>query len=168
MDRPYTPLAFANEFIAKSGPSGSVHMKLQKLVYLCYGWWLVEHAEPIINEAPEVWRHGPVFSSLYDVFKGHGHRPITTMQRHFFSHAPDRVYDADHETHDLISWVWDRYGGYSQFALSDMTHQVGTPWYETAKERNFKVPKHLEISNDVIRTHFKAIATDRGFIHNGG
>ena len=76
MARPYTPLAFANEFIGRSGGYGVVHMKLQKLVYLCYGWWLVEHDDSIMSDAPEVWRHGPVFSSLYDILKGQGHAPI--------------------------------------------------------------------------------------------
>ncbi len=168
MARPYAPLAFANEFVLKSAPSGCVHMKLQKLVYLCYGWWLVEHNEPIMNEAPEVWRHGPVFSSLYDNLKGHGHRSITNLQRHFFSQVPDRIDDGDDEALALVDWVWERYGGYGQFALSDMTHQPNTPWYQTAQQFDFRVPRNQEIPVDVMRAHFRAIAADRGFIGNGG
>jgi uncharacterized phage-associated protein len=47
-------------------------MKLQKLVYYAYGWWLLYHSEPIMTEPPEVWRHGPVFSSMYHALKHHG------------------------------------------------------------------------------------------------
>lgn len=163
MTRPYSPLAFANEFIGKSGPSGVVHMKLQKLVYLCYGWWLVEHDAPILDEAPQVWRHGPVFASLYDALKGFGHAPISTMQRRFFSEVPDRVDDDDQESVDLIEWVWQRYGRYDQFYLSNLTHQPNTPWHKTAKAYQFRVPMSTDIPLTTIQDHFKAIAAERGF-----
>lgn len=65
MPRPYHPLAFANEFILKAQPAGVEHMKLQKLVYYSYGWWIAYHEEPILTEPPQVWRYGPVFVSLY-------------------------------------------------------------------------------------------------------
>lgn len=164
MPLPYTPLAFANEFIVKSGPAGVVHMKLQKLVYLCYGWWLVNHEQPVIAEAPQVWRHGPVFASLYDVLKGRGHSAITTTQRHFFSQTPDRVDQGDQEVFDLIDWVSDRYGRYDQFYLSNLTHQPDTPWYITAAEHSFRVPMHTDIPLATIRDHFRSIAADRGFV----
>ncbi len=57
----YKPLAFANAFIAKAGASGVEHMKLQKLTYISYGWWLVYHEQPIMTEGPQVWKYGPVF-----------------------------------------------------------------------------------------------------------
>jgi uncharacterized phage-associated protein len=56
----------------KAWPDGAEHMKLQKLVYYAYGWWLLYHSEPIMTEPPEVWRHGPVFSSMYHALKHHG------------------------------------------------------------------------------------------------
>jgi uncharacterized phage-associated protein len=163
MARPYSPLAFANEFIAKSAPRGVVHMKLQKLVYLCYGWWLVGHNEPIIDEAPQVWKHGPVFASLYDTLKGFGHSSITTKQRRFWSNEPDAIDDGDQETLALIDWVWQRYGRYDQFYLSDLTHQQGSPWYVTAESYDFRVPHDTSIPLLTIRDHFRSIAADRGF-----
>lgn len=166
MPQPYSPLAFANEFIGKSDGIGVVHMKLQKLVYLCYGWWLVEHEASIINEAPEVWQHGPVFASLYDVLKGHGHTPIKTKQRYFFNRVPDEVDLEDDDAHSLIDWVWQRYGNYDQFYLSDLTHQIDTPWYKTAAQHKFRVPAHTKISDAIIKEHFCGIAADRGFVGN--
>ena len=167
MPRPYSPLAFANEFIAKSGIGDVVHMKLQKLVYISYGWWLAEHNFGILNEAPEVWKHGPVFQSLYGVLKGFGHSPINTMQKRFFSVQPERVDDNDTEVCQLIDWVWQRYGMYDQFYLSDLTHQPDSPWHKTAASFDFRVPFHTEIPLAVIQEHFRSIAQDRGFIGNG-
>ena len=163
MVRPYTPLAFANEFIVKSGGSGVVHMKLQKLVYMCYGWWLVAHDDPIIDEAPQVWKHGPVFKNLYSVLASHGHRNITTVQSRFFTDGPDRVDDDDDEARQLLDWVWEKYRGFDQFYLSDLTHKVGSPWHTTARKHGFSVPFDTIISDDVIATHFRDIAAERGF-----
>lgn len=167
MPAPYTPLAFANEFIGKSGATGVVHMKLQKLVYLCYGWWLVEHNNPIIDEPPQVWKHGPVFASLYDVLKGQGHASINTMQRHFFSDTPDRVDTGDQEAFDLVDWVWQQYGRYDQFYLSNLTHQPDSPWHTTAARFNFRVPMNTSIPLETICEHFRSIAADRGFVAHG-
>ncbi|MCH2486470.1 MAG: SocA family protein [Erythrobacter sp.] len=138
-------------------------MKLQKLVYLCYGWWLVEHDESVIGEAPQVWKHGPVFRSLYQILRDFGHAQINTMQRRMFNETPDRVDDGDIEALDLIDWVWERYGRYDQFQLSDMTHQPNTPWYQTAANHNFRVPMNTEIPLPTIQEHFRAIAAERGF-----
>lgn len=163
MVRPYTPLAFANEFIVKAAPVGVVHMKLQKLVYMCYGWWLVAHNEPIIDEAPQVWKHGPVFKSLYSVLATHGHSRIANTQTRFFTQFPDRVDDDDHEAIRLIDWVWQKYRGFDQFYLSELTHKEGSPWYTTAQQHNFSVPYETFIPDDVISRHFREIANDRGF-----
>lgn len=160
---PYSPLAFANEFIVKAGPSGVVHMKLQKLVYMCFGWWLVAHDEPAINEAPQVWQHGPVFRSLYSTLASHGHQPIRALQSKFFTVAPDRVDDNDHDVNQLVDWVWNKYKPFDQFYLSDLTHKPGSPWYVTAESYGFKVPFNTEIPIDVIKDHFRVIAADRGF-----
>lgn len=163
MARPYTPLAFANEFIVRAGLFGVVHMKLQKLVYMCYGWWLVAHDEPVINEPPQVWKHGPVFKSLYSILASHGHTRISTVQSRFFTDGPERIDDNDYETHRLIDWVWEKYKGFDQFYLSDLTHRPGSPWYTTAESYGFAVPKETSIPKQVIAEHFRSIASERGF-----
>lgn len=43
----YTPVALANYFVKQFGADeGISHMKLQKLVYLAYGWWLSHYENP--------------------------------------------------------------------------------------------------------------------------
>ena len=64
---PYTPLALANTFVARYGATRTLdHMKLQKLAFYTYGWWLAYNPNPILTEAPQVWKYGPVFGSLYN------------------------------------------------------------------------------------------------------
>lgn len=158
MEKRYSPLAFANEFISLSHPTGVEHMKLQKLVYISYGWWLSAHEQPILSEQPEVWKHGPVFPTLYKILRSHGFAPITTVQNALFNRPADRVNNEDAETLDLLDWVWKRYRHMSSFALSDLTHQNGSPWQITVERHDYRVPHHTIIPADVIRDHYKKLA----------
>lgn len=152
---PYTPLQIANSFVAQFGNCGGIsHMKLQKLVFYSYGWWLAYDADPLMNEGPEVWKFGPVFSSLYNVMSPFGSNPFTATQRDRpFVPAP-LISEEDNRTNELISWVWDRYGGLSSFTLSDETHKPGTPWQTEAAKYNYCVPLHHKIPDAVIKDYF--------------
>lgn len=164
MPTPYTPLAIANEFVARFGQTAGIeHMKLQKLVYCSYGWWLgvygLDH-ERLTSEGPEIWKHGPVFSSLYRVLRNFGRSPITAPQSSNPFSAPDRVDDPDVEgVLDLVDWIWGRYGHLSSFALSDMTHKPGTPWYRVAMENDFTVPLHTRIPDEYIFEEFQNLSS---------
>lgn len=153
----YRPLAFANEFIVKD-PAGVEHMKLQKLTYIAYGWWLSAYDEPILDEAPEVWAHGPVFPSLYHALKEFGRMPICNPQRELFNRPAPAILDEDEDTAGLLQWVWDRYGHMTAFELSDLTHEPGSPWAQVAQEFKFKVPRHTPIPDEIIRDHYKGLA----------
>lgn len=154
---PFTPLAVANAFIERHGNGNFIdHMKLQKLTYYAHGWWLAYEADPLLNEAPQVWKFGPVFSSLYRVLAPFGSRAITTPQSASPFSPPPSV--DDEKVLGLIDWVWNRYGSFSSLRLSEKTHEPGTPWRELAERNNYNVPKHFQIPNELIAAHFKAEA----------
>lgn len=164
MPVPYSPLAIANTFISEFGrDNGIEHMKLQKLVYCSYGWWLAVrglNGDRLTTEGPEIWRHGPVFYSLYHVMKIYGRKPIHEAQSVGPFVQPDRIDDEDHEVLSLVRWIWGRYGHLSSFALSDMTHKPGTPWHRVAQERNFRVPFNTEIPDEYIHQEFSNLLTE--------
>ena len=161
MPIPYTPLAIANEFINIAGQSGGVeHMKLQKLVYCSYGWWLASKgmgAPRLTTEGPQIWKHGPVFDSLYHALKVFGHRPIETPQAATPFSQVERVDKRDTITLNFINWIWSRYGHLSGFALSDMTHKPGTPWHRVATENNFSVRHNTLIPDLYIFEEFSGL-----------
>ncbi|UDL90759.1 DUF4065 domain-containing protein [Mesorhizobium sp. PAMC28654] len=160
MPAPYSPLAFANEFILLAEPYGVEHMKLQKLVYISYGWWLSVHDEPVLNEQPEVWRHGPVFPSLYRLLREHGSAAVCHPQRSIFNRQPDRIDNTDEDVLSLVRWVWGKYRHMSGFQLSDLTHKEGSPWQITVAKYQYSVPFHTEIPVDVIRDHYRGLARE--------
>lgn len=165
MPVPYSPLAVANEFVALFAveTSGIEHMKLQKLVYCSYGWWLAAHGidgPRLTSEGPEIWKHGPVFGSLYKVLKVFGRAPIVTPQSAGPFSDPERIDAGENEERQLIRWIWSRYGHLSGFALSDLTHKPGTPWHRVAVERNFRVPFNTAIPDAYIYEEFTNLMSE--------
>lgn len=162
MPAPYTPLAIANSFIQNfSARTGGIeHMKLQKLVYCAYGWWLAGHGMDgvrLTNEGPQIWKHGPVFDSLYHTLKVFGREPIRIPQSANPFGAPDAVDASDTATATLITWVWGRYGHLSSFALSDMTHRPGSPWHRVATENDFRIAYNTNIPDQYIYEEYQRL-----------
>jgi uncharacterized phage-associated protein len=159
---PYAPLVIANEFLARFGKErGIEHMKLQKLVYCASGWWLAFHKDsPLLDERPQVWKHGPVFDSLYHALKSFGREPINAPQSLSPFEAPPRLEQGNNQNDQIvrtIDWIWNRYGHLSSFALSTLTHQAGTPWRTVAEQYKFSVPFGTEIPDDLIIKEFREI-----------
>lgn len=58
--------AIANFFIDRHKRHGISPLKLQKLIYMAHGWHLALLDKPLVeDEAPEAWKFGPVFASVY-------------------------------------------------------------------------------------------------------
>ena len=157
----YTPIELANYFIKTFGGSeGISHMKLQKLVYLAYGWWLSHYDHPVIKEAPQAWKYGPVFDSLYQSLRTKGREAIKTEivpVWAFFDKGRLRDVDNANVT-QLLDWIWGRYGHLNGIALSDITHQPDTPWSEVVKSHEFQVPKNLPIDWELVKDHYRKLS----------
>ena len=159
----YKPIEIANTFLAEFGKKcgGISHMKLQKLVYCTHGWWLVyNHDSSLLIEKPEVWKFGPVFSSMYHELKVYGMRPITEpIATNPFSETDtfSVTTNSDRKAYKLIDWIWKRYGHLSAIALSEMTHEKGTAWRTVAELNNFRVPVGLVLEDSYIREEFENI-----------
>src|SRR4051812_4161867 len=57
------------------------NLSLQKLVYFCHVWSLIDLRKPLIRHSFEAWEYGPVLQYLYREFKGLGASPIKTRAR---------------------------------------------------------------------------------------
>ena len=164
----------ANSFLALSLQSRIPvsPLKLIKLVYMAYAWWLAVRRERLFDEPIEAWDYGPVIPSLYHEFKRYGRTPITEMSNQFeFSdnvQADASSYDKEYgmcipipgpdvskeklaELEKAMKWVWKTYVPYTAVELSRMTHQAGSPWDEAREDQR----KHLR--DDDIHRHFRKI-----------
>jgi len=160
-------IAIANFFISKSLATGRdlTPMKLIKMVYIAHGWYLAYTDEPLIGDGVQAWKYGPVIPSLYDHFKRYRDNQITSVEQAYVPEmrgfAIPAVRDDDVKVKQFLDNVWDAYSGYSAIQLSTMTHQPGTPWYETWVLHRGSETMGSVIPNDSIKLHYKKLLAER-------
>jgi len=145
-----SPLAVANYFTELNGGRAMSNMKVQKLCYLGYAWYLAVKNETLFSGGFEAWDGGPVSRDLYrETIHGN-------MSWGYFCDKDKNILKEGlgDEEHALLRAVWDRYGDMSGQELSDLTHQPGTPWTETY----FKQGRNAIIPDELIKSHFTQLA----------
>jgi uncharacterized phage-associated protein len=145
--------SIANFFIRKGIEDGKPidQMKVQKLVYFAHGWYLAITNKPLLNEAIEAWRFGPVIPSLYHSLKYSGNQAITST----ISVRKDPTIDeTDPEVQAYLNRIWNLYSPLSGIQLSNITHEEETPWARIAKEFNNQIPADKDIDNESIKQYF--------------
>lgn len=142
----YNPITIANYFIKKHSDDPTLTpMKLIKLTYIAYGWYLaLSEGKSLVNEKPQAWDLGPVIPSLYHNLKKYGGKRVTEP---VLIQKNEVILDDDAY---FLDFIWDRYGKYDGIHLSAITHTQGTPWSIT-------YPKgyNLQIPDDLIRNHYQ-------------
>jgi uncharacterized phage-associated protein len=161
--RMHRSVAIANEFLRRAGDGGLTQMQLQKLVYFAHGWSLALRNQPLTSDELQAWNYGPVYPDLYDHTKYFGKGPITRQitpdddeaVRFFTRSGRADPYKATltADEKSLLDAVWSRYGRLSGVRLSALTHQPGTPWFET-----FKLGRNTRFDDTIIKTHYDELA----------
>ncbi len=118
-------------------------MKLIKLVYIAYGWGLVFLNQKLFNEDIEAWQYGPVIPSIYHEFKRFGKEPIDEMSVSMNEMTGDLSVNRinlkeGNNISKLLNLVWTYYRNYSAVELSDLTHQLGSPWDNAVKTNGYR------------------------------
>lgn len=153
----YSALDIASYFITTYGKDSDISpMKLTKLVYISHGWHLGIIGTPLINDEIEAWKYGPVIPTIYHTYKRYGGAVITSSGMPISERLNN-----DAVTKELLDRVWEEYGSCSAVELSAMTHQVGTPWYNTFYNKSngnlYQYPSPSQISDDVIKEHYEGL-----------
>ncbi len=152
------PLAVANYFIKKSFDTGEelTPMKLIKLVYIAHGWHLGIFDQPLINEAVQAWKYGPVVESVYKEFRHFYNKPITRLGETFTDDLQTVTPLVNESKNQLLDRVWDVYGKFNGLQLSTLTHQKDTPWDITWNVKDGKNQHAAIIPNQLILEHYKS------------
>ena len=103
-------------------------MKLQKLLYFVACEYIKKTGTPLLNEAFEVWKYGPVLPSVYNEFKSYGKEPILTYAKDAkgISYIVDE--DAVPDLKFAVDRIWKSFKNWSGVALSQITHKDGSAW----------------------------------------
>jgi uncharacterized phage-associated protein len=155
----YSAFEVANFFIATSLKKGKEisPMKLQKLVYFAYGWYLALYKKTLINETIEAWKFGPVIRSLYEEFKIYGNKSITNLYKDPYTSKTPEIKDA--QTLEFLEIIWNIYADFSAIQLANHTHESGSPWYLTIEKylkSQTAIPRNKDIDDDIIDKFFSA------------
>lgn len=129
--------------------------KIQKLVYYAYAWFITlknDNSEDIQNrlfeENPQAWAHGPVFQSLYQLYKDHGWHEIKKITT--------KIKFEDSELSEFLDEIWAKFGKFSADELEYMTHQE-SPWLEARAGIAPGEPSNRELSDRTIYNFYSAL-----------
>jgi uncharacterized phage-associated protein len=117
-------LDVASYFIVKAYEDGieaeMTNMKVQKLLYYAQSLHLALYDEPLFDEEIQAWRYGPVCPRAYRFYSEFEAKQLPIPSREELSQIPD-------DQQDVLAEVWEYFGGYHAYRLSDMTH-FEFPW----------------------------------------
>lgn len=140
--RPITAQDVADFLLTLSQPEeGDIitNLKLQKLLYYSQGLFLALYGKELFPENIHAWHYGPVVEHVYRSYKDYGTSAIPVPKELDLSIFSE-------EESDLLEEVWNVYGQFSAWKLSNMTHEE-PPWKDTKQD--------AVISKDALRSFFK-------------
>jgi uncharacterized phage-associated protein len=157
----YDGRAVANFVLDQCDAAGLpvTHLALQKLVYFCHVWSLIELGRPLVQHRFEAWQHGPVLQYLYREFSSFGDSPVTTRaaKRNPYTGRAERVQAAfDEATIALLTKVVAIYSRFSASTLRELSHAPGGPWH-TVWHNGGKINPGMRIDNCEIERFYSRI-----------
>jgi len=108
------------------------NLALQKIVYFCHVWSLIELDRPLVRHGFEAWEYGPVLPYLYHEFKSYDHLPIVGRATRIDPADGQRRivrYNFDIQTESLLSEVVGFYSRLPAGELVTLSHAKGGPWH---------------------------------------
>lgn len=122
-------LNVARYFIVRAYDDGReaemTNMKVQKLLYYAQSLHLALYDEPLFDEEIQAWRYGPVCPPAYKFYSDFEAKQLPIPDKEFLLRIPN-------EKEELLEEIWEYFGGYHAYPLSDMTH-VEFPWKKARK-----------------------------------
>ncbi len=158
---------------------GITPLQANKLAYILHGWTLGIKDFPLFNNITsqiQAWRYGPVVVGIYHLLKPFGSSPVTIEKienppgisdgqllrqyRNVVSEDVAGFMEENKESTDHLDELYDIYIEFDGNQLINMTHEVGTPWYQ-CRARGFEKlglfgQKH--IPDSVIRLYYRNFA----------
>ncbi|SEO04247.1 Uncharacterized phage-associated protein [Paracoccus alcaliphilus] len=122
---------FVLDFCERNGRTVT-NLSLQKIVYFCHVWSLIELGKPLIRHKFEAWEYGPVLPYLYREFKGFDRSPIMGRAKQIDPMTGQhRIVECsfDHETDVMLSKIVAFYSRLRASDLVELSHAEGGPWH---------------------------------------
>lgn len=136
------------------------HLKLEKLVYLCFSDYLCKYDKELYEDEIYAYRYGPVVESVYEKYKGSGYQEIEQEQENEkdidatgIKEMPSRsriLFAKDGiEKIESIDETLKKYGDFTANELVDLTHRKQTPWDMAGRGTK----QYVIIKNEIIKKY---------------
>lgn len=153
----------ADYLISRSG-GALTPLQVIKLVYIAHGYSLALLNRPLIEEAVEAWRYGPVVPSVYHSAKKYGAQPIDALLYSGVGVGQTERLDATESLFEeippdqmaVLDGVLEAYGAFSGSQLVGMTHEAGSPWDLYHRPRATRIP------DDAIKAYYSEVVKSAG------
>lgn len=135
------------------------NLALQKVVYFCHVWSLVQLNKPLIKQNFEAWEYGPVLPYLYREFRVCDRRPIKGRAKRVDPKTGEsRIVecDFDDETKSLLLKVIEFYSRITPSDLVELSHAEGGPWHDVWNHSG-KINPGMKIANEQIAKFYSSI-----------
>ena len=122
------------------------NMKLQKLLYYSYVWYLVEKGmkRKLFKEPIVAWKYGPIVKDVYSMYKKYGADVIRQAEN-------GNIENLDEEAKNIIEDVFKVYGAKNGIELANLTHNE-QPWIQSYEEDEENI-----IPDNLIFTFYKSL-----------
>ncbi len=133
-------------------------LALQKLLYYAQGIYLAKYNAPLFEEDCQAWVHGPVYETVYGMFRDFKYNPIDDER---FAVLKGQYAYLKSEAIDVLDMVLGSFGQYSGKVLECITHQEA-PWLEARQEVDASEKTQNVMEKDSIKRHFLSVKDKYG------
>ena len=141
-----TPQQIANYFIKQANKENVVltKLKLMKLVYISYAWYLYYTNEDLFDEKIEAWQYGEVVPSLEKKYKYYKKERITQID----GIVPNT--DEDGDLADTVIGVWYLYKNQDVEDIINTLHEKDSPWFQV-----YKADENIQVNTEEMKPIIK-------------
>jgi uncharacterized phage-associated protein len=132
------------------------NLALQKIIYFCHVWALLEFDKPLVKQEFEAWEYGPVLQYVYREFKHAASSPISNRAKKIdlATGLPSVVLlNPPKELEQFLKKVLNFYTRLSASQLVNLSHVQNGPW-DKAWHHDGKTNPGMRISNRDIKKFY--------------
>ena len=118
-------------------------LKLQKLLYYAYVWWLIMQGKRLFHDEIEAWEFGPVVRKQYTRLKKYNEKAIKLQE------INTNIEEIPKEIQQHLEMIWHKYGKYEAHHLVEKTNSE-RPWQDAFNSND----KKKIISDDAIKEYY--------------
>jgi uncharacterized phage-associated protein len=136
------------------------NLALQKIVYFCHVWSLVQFKQPLVKYKFEAWDYGPVLPYLHREFKKFDRSPIKARATQLdLLDGSSRIVDYHFvsQTAAFLQEIVEFYSRMRAGDLVELSHVAGGPWHQIWHHRS-KVQPGMKIDDVQIARFYSKIS----------